>query len=70
MGVGGKEGVTSKTTAKSVGLPYYSLSIRKCEGFLQKVKDLYSSTHAGVGSGGRGSGGGGEGKREGAESIK
>jgi hypothetical protein len=50
---GRKEGVTSKTTAKSAGLPYYSLSVRKCEGFLLKVKVLYASTHARVGSGGR-----------------
>jgi len=68
--VGVREGVTSNTTAKSVGLLKYSLSVRKCEGFLLKVKVLYSSTHAGVGSGGRGSGGGDEGKREGAESVE
>ncbi len=39
-------------------------------GFLLKVKVLYASTHAGVGSGGRGSGGGDEGKGEGAESVE
>jgi hypothetical protein len=55
-GGGGEEGVTSKTTAKSVGLPYYSLTIRKCVGFLLKVKVLYASTHARVGSGRRGKG--------------